>query len=76
LGLSVLDAAINVQRAITAHMQDHVFDQLQQHYVAALLAGPEPVYGATGSLWCEAMADAACRLLRCGWCVRVCRAGL
>lgn len=45
-------------------VQAHVCERIQRHHVSAVLSGQEPVKGCS-SLWAQALADAACRLLRC-----------
>jgi hypothetical protein len=44
-------------------LQDRVYKRLRQHYVSELLTGQAVVENAAG-LWAQALADAACNLLR------------
>jgi hypothetical protein len=53
-----------VLTAMHSAVQAHVCERIQRHHVSAVLAGQEPVKGCS-SLWAQALADAACRLLRC-----------
>lgn len=50
-------------QTLCAFLQDFVFQELAQHYVSQVLTGQTGIDNAS-LLWTQAIADAACRLLR------------
>jgi hypothetical protein len=66
-GELVARGAPHMRRGVLRGPQEHIFARLQQEYVSRVLCSDEPLQD-TGPLWCEALADAGCRLLRCVAC--------